>query len=327
MPRLSYSRPGLTGLIDSDSDDAQFEEQSTMMSPARGNENDVPAKKARGRPKGAVSRVTKAPKSPAKKGKRPALKDRTNAQPAGSDSEGEEEMVGQEDTTITIDETMPSMNDLDASAMTIPEVTKPRATKAKVPAKTTKAVKGASIQAADIDDATDTPKAKPKAAAVKKANPRKRQREEEVGEKEIQETQVSHLDFEDEDADAPTPMPVVYQNKQSRAATNTRQPPLARPKASTATETTQPDPAPRHNDGDLRKQLESLDLKYRNLREVGIKEAERTFEKHKRQTEESRKSKSTSYYRIGTSNINSCKRAHCNVESRSGSSNLTNQRD
>src|SRR5690349_6633592 len=115
MPRLSFSRPGLTGMIDSDSDDAQFGEESMAMSPTRSNENAAPVKKARGRPKGSVSKVTKAVKSPAKKGRRPALKDRTNAQAAGSDLEEAEDMEGQDDTTTTINETIQSMNDLDAS--------------------------------------------------------------------------------------------------------------------------------------------------------------------------------------------------------------------
>lgn len=294
MPRLSYSRPGLTGLIDSDSDDAQFEEQSTIMSPALGNENAVPApaKKARGRPKGSVSKVVKAPKSPAKKAKRPALKDRTNAPPAGSDSEDEMAGLPQEDT-MTIDEEMPSMSELDASAMTIQETVKPvRATKApakKAPVRMTKAAKAAAAKAEEVEG---TPKPVPK----KKANPRKRQREEE---EEIPETQVSPEDLEDEDVDMPTPMPVVYQNKMARTATNARKPTLGRAKANNVEETEAPEPAPTQpknqpkNETDLRKQLENLDMKYRNLREVGIIEAERTFEKHRRQTEESRKSKFT----------------------------------
>lgn len=319
MPRLSYSRPGLTGLIDSDSDDAQFEEQSTVMSPALGNENAVPApaKKARGRPKGAVSKVVKAPKSPAKKAKRPALKDRTNAPPAGSDSEDE---VARQDDTMTIDEEMPSMSELDASAMTIQEPVKPvRATKApakKAPAKTTKAAKAAAAKAEEVEG---TPKPVPK----KKANPRKRQREDE---EEIPETQVSPMDLEDEDVDMPTPMPVVPQNKMARTATNTRQPSLGRPKASNVAKTEAPEPAQPKNEAELRKQLESLDLKYRNLRELGIVEAERTFEKHKRQTEESRKSKFTRGYVMDMSNENSCGRAHCDVESRVGCTNYADER-
>ncbi|KFY13540.1 hypothetical protein V492_03209 [Pseudogymnoascus sp. VKM F-4246] len=283
MPRLSYSRGGLTGLIDSDSDDAQFEEQSTVMSPALGNENAAPppAKKARGRPKGSVSKVAKAPKSPAKKAKRPALKDRTNAPPAESDSE--DEMAAVHEETMTIEEEMPSMSELDASAMTIQEPAKPaRATKApakKAPAKMTKAAKAAAAKAEEVEG---TPKPVPK----KKANPRKRQREEE---EEIPETQVSPMDLEDEDVDIPTPMPVVPQNKMARTATNTRQPALGRPKASATAEIEAPEPTQPKHEADLRKQLESLDMKYRTLREVGIIEAERTFEKHKRQTEESRK--------------------------------------
>ncbi|OBT41100.1 hypothetical protein VE00_09338 [Pseudogymnoascus sp. WSF 3629] len=292
MPRLSYSRPGLTGLIDSDSDDAQFEEQSTIMSPALGNENAVPApaKKARGRPKGSVSKVVKAPKSPAKKAKRPALKDRTNAPPAGSDSE--DEMAGQpQEDTMTIDEEMPSMSELDASAMNIQETVKPvRATKApakKAPVRMTKAAKVAAAKAEEVEST-------PKPVLKKKANPRKRQREEE---EEIPETQVSPEDLEDEDVDMPTPMPVVYQNKMARTATNARKPTLGRAKATNVEESEAPEPAPApaqpknqpKNETDLRKQLESLDMKYRNLREVGIIEAERTFEKHRRQTEESRK--------------------------------------
>lgn len=288
MPRLSYARSGLTGLIDSDSDDAQFEEQNTIMSLAEGNENAIPppAKKARGRPKGAVSKVVKAPKSPAKKTKRPALKDRTNAPPAGSDSEDEVARPAQEDT-MTIDEEMPSMSELDASAMTIQETLKPvRATKAPAKKATVKMTKAAKAAAAKAEELEGTPKPVPK----KKANPRKRQREEE---EEIPETQVSPLDLEDEDVDIPTPMPVVYQNKMARTASNSRQPALGLAKASKVAEVEAPGAAQPKNDADLMKQLESLDLKYRNLREVGIIEAERTFEKHRQQTEESRKSKFT----------------------------------
>jgi hypothetical protein len=216
---------------------------------------------------------------------------------------------------MTIDEEMPSMSELDASAMTIQETVKPvRPTKApaakKAPVRMTKAAK---IAAAKAEEVEGTPKPVPK----KKANPRKRQREEE---EEIPETQVSPEDLEDEDVDMPTPMPVVYQNKMARTATNARKPTLGRPKATNVEEAEAPEPSPAQpknqpkNETDLRKQLESLDMKYRNLREVGIIEAERTFEKHRRQTEESRKSKFMWDYVMDMSNDNSCGRAYCNAE-------------
>lgn len=294
MPRLSFSRPGLTGMMDSDSDDAQFGEETMAMSPTRSNENAAPVKKARGRPKGSVSKVTKAAKPPAKKGRRTALKDRTNAQVAGSDLDLEEaeDMEGQDDTTTTVNETIQSMNDLDASSMTIQEAVKPRVTKVKLPAKTTKAVKGASAKTGEINGLSNVPKLVPKATATKKILQRKRLREEEpeMFKKEIQETQETPLDLEDEDVDAPTPMPVVPQTKLSRSAAPIRQPSLGRPKAESVAVPERSDPAERRNGGDLTKQLESLEAKYRNLREVGIVEADRMFDKYKRQAEESTKS-------------------------------------
>lgn len=45
------------------------------------------------------------------------------------------------------------------------------------------------------------------------------------------------------------------------------------------------DPAIRRKLGDMTRKLENLDLKYRNLREIGVKEAEENFEKLKTQSE------------------------------------------
>lgn len=47
--------------------------------------------------------------------------------------------------------------------------------------------------------------------------------------------------------------------------------------------------------GELSKKYESLDMRHRDLREVGVKEAERNFERLKKQAEERTAGKSPNY--------------------------------
>lgn len=261
----------------------------------------TPAKKGRGRPKATAAKVTKAKITPAKKGRRPALKDRANAQSASSDTEEVENVEELEDTTIN--ETMISVDELDGPVMVETPIRPPTKAKppAKPPAKPSKTVKAKSEKTGSKHDeiTTDAPKLGSKASlAPKKANARKRQRQEEpeLSETEIPETQVAPMDdYGDEEVEEPTPKPVVRKAILPRSSSTThshsRQTSVVRQRAGSVSDNERHDPALRRKVKDLTTKLENLDLKYRNLRELGIQEAEDNFEKHKRQSEESKKGK------------------------------------
>ncbi|MCJ1308239.1 hypothetical protein MMC25_001892 [Agyrium rufum] len=82
----------------------------------------------------------------------------------------------------------------------------------------------------------------------------------------------------------------IYQPSQvARASSKQRQPPAPRVRTGSASDTDRAggsDPVLRRKLGDMTRKYESLDLKYRNLREVGIKEAETNFEKLRKASEE-----------------------------------------
>ena len=92
---------------------------------------------------------------------------------------------------------------------------------------------------------------------------------------------------EDEDEEA-LPQSVYKQSNHARAPSKQRLPSVVRKRTGSTsdTERTGNDPALRRKLGEMTKKLETLDLKYRNLREVGIIEAETNFEKLKKQAEE-----------------------------------------
>ena len=128
---------------------------------------------------------------------------------------------------------------------------------------------------------------------VNKRQPSAEPRREEV----IPETQPVPMDVDNsvfpEDNEDAVPQSVFRPTVNPRGSPRTRQGPLARRRAGSAsdTERTVGDPAVRRKLGELTKKFENLDLKYRNLREVGIKEAEANFEKFKMSSDAKAKGK------------------------------------
>lgn len=305
---MSRSKYGFSGLIDSDSDDGQLVARS-FPTPDSAAENKAPAKK--GRPKATATmpaKVTKAKaparrtsgrlnakskdieptkakpaKVPAAKWKRTALADKTNQQVA-SDTEEVDEFEQEEDTTM--------MDELDASIVAAKH-TKPKATKKTAATGRGKAAKGAMKEKMYVveDLVHEIPQtqlepnpAKKKALVKRKAAP------EPSPEKVIQETQVEDMEVDDAGDEEE-----VVQTTVSRAASNARrprsqsrprQPPLQPRRAGSASDTERSDPALRRKLGDITKKFENLSVKYQDLREIGLKEAERNFERLKRQSEE-----------------------------------------
>lgn len=111
--------------------------------------------------------------------------------------------------------------------------------------------------------------------------------------KTVPETQEMPIDPDDsafpEDGDAEDDIPQSVFRQSNNRGSNLRQPQpfLARRRAGSASDTDRAagDAATRRKLGEITKKLENVDMKYRNLREVGLKEAEANFEKLKAQSE------------------------------------------
>ena len=114
-------------------------------------------------------------------------------------------------------------------------------------------------------------------------------------EKIVQETQPSMQtdqsilpEEDDNEADQEMPQSTFRRPINARSTSHRHQPLIPRRRAGSASDTDRPtggDPAIRRKLGEMTRKFESLDLKYRNLREVGIKEAEENYEKLRTQSE------------------------------------------
>lgn len=285
----------LSGLVDSDVEDMMFHELPTPDSAA---ENRAPAKKTRGRPKVAPNKVTKT-KAPARrtsgrlttksemtntaptKGKRKALADKTNHQ-----YDGETEDVDDFEQDLVMED--PEVEDV------IPA----KQTKAK-PAKKAAAPRGkaAKVTRTSVGDSQAIHQLAPRATAKKGRPARKEIPDEPSPEKVIQETQQDGMDL-DGDADEEVEESVIEQSV-ARIAHNSRQTSHSRPRqqlisrqrAGSASDTERGDPNLRRKLGEMTKKYENLQLKHQDLREIGLKEAERNYETLRKQSEDKTKSR------------------------------------
>ena len=120
-------------------------------------------------------------------------------------------------------------------------------------------------------------------------------------EKVIPETQVAmEIDQsepleEDGDEDA-VPQSIFRRTNNVREKTNQRQPTVARRRAGSASDTERggSDPATRRKLGEMTKKFEKLEMKYRTLRDEGIKEAATNFENYKIQSQSNSKGRGSS---------------------------------
>ena len=304
----------LSGLIDTDmDDDTQISEVGAMPTPDSNQENALPAKKGRAKRKRVVQKVTKA-KPPARRisGGAPAVKKPAPKKaPAKKAPLQEQRNQDNANDTEEVDESneqaQDELDDMESFVSAVePVVSRKQATKRKnVDAKAAPKAKSAvqQIMATEKDGEFEyTPTAvRPNKPTTKPSmhasNPitSKRQLEIEFRQKVIPETQPQSMDVDymepvgpdAEDEDDHAPQSVFRQASHARAASRQRQNPGPRRRAGSAldTERAAGDPSTRRKLGEVTKKFENLDLKYRNLREVGIKEAESNFEKLKEQME------------------------------------------
>lgn len=288
MPKANHGQSMLSGLVDSDSDD-QLVEPSTMPIPDSAEENMAPAKKGRAKrivpapakpprakapARRASSRLeTKAKPAAAPKGGRKVLMDKPNPQD-GSDTE---------DVDIEQNEDIEMEDAEDASVVAVKE-TKVKATR-KAPAGRGKATQGAAANA--NHDAEDVLEASALNSRAKKTNPAPKRQVQapSSSEKVIMETQVPVIDV-DGDEEVTQLVSRASQSAARRRSLSRARPTVQHRRAGSASDTERSDPALRRKLGEVTKKYENLNVKYQDLREIGLKEAERNFERLKKQAEE-----------------------------------------
>jgi hypothetical protein len=300
MPKTKQAHSTLSGLVDSDSEDAQFVE--AMPTPDSAAENRAPGKKTRGRPKMAPAKVIKA-KAPSRrtsgrltsktktnptatsKNKRPALTDKTNQQYA-SETEEVEDFDPNEDVDM-------GGQDMEDSVISVKQAKSKTTKKKAMTAGRGKASEEISTMNNSIDATPEAPRAQSR-ALKKNGLSRKEIAADSSPEKVVMETQVPRMDI---DADAEedeivekTITKTAHNASRARSDSRHRQPSLQRRRARSASDTERNDPALRRKLGEVTKKYENLHLKYQDLREIGLKEAERNFERLKKQSEERTKS-------------------------------------
>jgi hypothetical protein len=282
MSKVQRRNTTLSGLIDSDSEDDHF--VASMPTPDSGAENQKPGRKRRVDSKVAPMKVTKskAParrlsgrlntktKAPAaqKKGTRKALADKTNEQYMSETEEVDE--FAKEDVVMEIEDT----------------IIEPRATKAKATRKNaTKKIE----KPVQNDSKVAKPKGRP---GRKKAAPKEPIIEELSPEKVVMETQPSMMDL-DEDSTEIVEEPIArtaHNASSARSSSQLRKPAVQSRRAGSASDTERGDPNLRRKLSDMTNKYDSLHIKYQDLREIGIKEAERNYDQLKIESQEKEKS-------------------------------------
>lgn len=321
----------LSGLIDSDmEDEIQHSEVDMMPTPESNQENAEPAKRGRGKAKAPATKVRKtkpasrrlsggpatarskaaaAKKKPTVK--RAPLKEQMNEE-RNNDTEDVDEFQSEVQAVPQNQEDKADANGFDAPS----QEKKPAAKKGRPAKKGKQPVKKPDVEqvkATEKDGEFEyTPttarqsKTTVKSSAIIKDPSNTMQepsQETEVVRQEIPETQEIPMEVDqlespeigEEDEDA-IPQSVYRRSNHARAPSKQPQPSFARKGDCSASDAEKGgnDANTRRKLGEMTKKFESLDLKYKHLREVGIKEAESNFEKLKRQSEDRTKSISTS---------------------------------
>ena len=304
MPPKAKAMPSLSGFIDSD--DAQSDVE--MMPTPDSNQENKPAAKAkrggraatvikRGRPASKRLSAGKPKTLKARAAARRApLKDQTNAPQQSDieevDDEFDEPVVAKKHNPPAHEEQGPE-DDSDV------QVKKAPAKKGRPPGKAKKAAaaKAVAEQSTGVErdgefeytpttTRTTTKKGPKGKGASTKATTDEIVIEEPQQDKQDQEDATMLSIEQDEIAPQPAYRPVPPRSNSRRPQSYTDS--NARRRAGSASDTDRgaSDPATRRKLGELTRKFESIEIKYRNLRDVGVKEAEANFERLRKQSEE-----------------------------------------
>lgn len=307
----------LSGLIDSeDEDDIQMSGEDV---PATETDEGPPAKKAKGRPKAATAAAAAAaPKKPTRRKprttvtaptrraapkKKPPAKQVVEETPVEEEEEEASEHGDVNGTTVPEtqyeqeERTGVSADELD-SPTNVPTRREP--SPAKPPAKKTR---GRAVKKVTIDDGFEyTPTGtrqmkseevqkaegttKRTGARGRKATTKAQETHKAPPEEEEHVSEVEETTFPDEGIQAEQELPPSPSKQRLNGHVGVKGQAGRRPKAGGASDN-EPggEPALRRKLGEMTKKYESLDAKYRNLREVGVLEANANFEKLRKQCE------------------------------------------
>ena len=296
----------LSGFAESDVDQDMESEADAIPTPESNQENTGPVKKTRGRTKPAASKFTKPKaKAPSRRvsgssvaaAKKAAPKKKAAQKRALLDEQANDRNHSDTEEVDEFDaEVHKDPKEKDSVDELLPA--KQPAKRGRKPAAKTKQGEKRPSQQEKVTEKDGefeyTPTlvrqsklSKKPPSAVQRPTVNKRQlftepRREEV----IPETQPAPMDidtsvFPEEENEEAIPQSVFRPTISAPVSSRVRPAPTSKRRAGSAsdTERTANDPVIRRKLGEITKKFENLDLKYRNLREVGIKEAEANFER------------------------------------------------
>ncbi|MCJ1479447.1 hypothetical protein MMC13_008133 [Lambiella insularis] len=310
MPKTKATA-SLSGMIESDMEEVSDVEM--MPTPDSNQENTEPAKKAPGRPKAPVTKPRKTkpasrrlsggpkPKAPTRKKaatKRLPLEEQNNEQHP-NDMEEVDDFA--DEVPAIVDQ--PQAEESSEETGVPLETKKNPGRKGKAATKGKQPVRKHVREEAKVVEKDGEFEYTPTAARQSRHGPKisgadKQQSliEQKGLEKVIPESQPPRLDDDDDlglpndlgDPEEAVPQSVYRQVRHAQSSSKQPQPSVIRRRVGSASDTEKggTDPTIRRKLGEMTKKFESLDLKYRTLREVGVREAEANFEKLKKQSEE-----------------------------------------
>ena len=335
----------LSGMIDSEmEEDSQYSQVEMMPSPEHDSnqENAAPARKTRGRPKAPPNKVVKPKtasrrvsggtvgtkrKAPVKKKapvKRAPLSDQVNEQNA----DGTEEFDGFAERAL--DELEGPEAEPPAQAIRQPKKSNKTGAKGrKVTEKDSESQSRAIEKDGEFEYTPTTARQSQHAAKApsiaKKPAVTKRQKaiESQTSQRAIPESQplpmeIDQTELQDESVEMEEQIPesVYRQTNHAHMGSRQTQPTVVRRRGGSASDTERAggDPATRRKLGEMTKKFENVELKYRNLRDLGLREAESNFEKLKKQSDDKTKGNCCSFPLATTMLLNykldSCERPH-----------------
>lgn len=278
-----FTMKGIADLLDSDREDStNFIDENSILSSASDASTASAAKGTQAKRGKKRQRVTMAPKSRSKvqKASPPANKKPT-AKQAASKRKALEEQINARDAELAQDEE-------DAQ-----EVEPPKAKKANRAAAKPRATKKAAIPKETEEDDMEieqTPAAarsnhapnRPQNEVIKVAT-KKTASKSKPAQGPRPGVPESHSAAEEEQSEVAIVEPVPQPRKAARDTSRSRQEPPHRRRAGSASDTERGDPNLRRKLGDMTRKFENVDLKYRNLKEVGVNEANANMEKLRKQ--------------------------------------------
>ncbi len=298
----------LSGLIDTDmEDDTVNMEADAFPTPDSNQENAGPAKKRGGRGKATAKKFTKVKPTSRRVSSESAARKKVGPKKAATKRAPlkEHSNIQQAEDTEEVDEfEAPDHEDTNMDELVEPKQAakrKPLEKKAGRPAKSKPLPQVTAIEKDGEFEYTPTAvrqtKGIAKSSTSKSTKPNATKRQPSVEprwqEKIIPETQIpmgtdpSEIPQEDEEDEDAIPQSVFRRTNNARNTTHQRQPLVARRRAGSASDTERGggDPATRRKLGEMTKKFENLELKYKNLRETAIKEADANFAKYKAQSQ------------------------------------------